>query len=145
VISDSFYLWLKALHVIAIIAFMAGMLYLPRLFVYHAGAARGSAQSELFKTMERRVDVAIMRPAVTIVILSGAALVWKGQWLGDAWLWAKLAFVAILLGEYFFLARMRAAFARDQNTYSPRLYKIINEVGTLALIGVVIMVVIKPF
>ncbi len=144
-ISDSVYLWLKALHVIAIIAFMAGMLYLPRLFVYHAGVEPGSAQSELFKTMERRLDIAIMRPAVTIVILSGAALVWKGQWLGAAWLWAKLAFVAILLAEYFFLARMRAAFARDQNTYSPRVYKIINEVGTLALIGIVIMVVIKPF
>jgi putative membrane protein len=145
VISDSVYLWLKALHVIAIIAFMAGMLYLPRLFVYHAGVAAGSAQSELFKTMERRLDVAIMRSSVTIVILTGAALVWKGQWLGAAWLWAKLAFVAVLLGEYAFLTRMRAAFARDQNTYSPRLYKIINEVGTLALIAIVIMVVIKPF
>ncbi len=144
-ISDNVYLWIKALHVVAIVAFMAGMLYLPRLFVYHAGVASGSAQSELFKTMERRLDVAIIRPAVAIVILSGAALVWKGQWLGAGWLWAKLAFVAILLVEYAFLARMRAAFARDQNTHSPRLYKIVNEVGTLALIGIVIMVVIKPF
>ncbi|HEY1735355.1 MAG TPA: CopD family protein [Methylovirgula sp.] len=143
--SDSLYLWIKALHVVAIIAFMAGMLYLPRLFVYHAGVAPGSAPSELFKTMERRLDLAIMRPALTIVILTGAALVWKGQWIGAAWLWAKLAFVAVLLAEYIFLIRMRGVFARDQNHHPPRLYKIVNEVGTLALIGIVIMVVIKPF
>src|SRR5579872_1198955 len=78
VVMDSAYLWIKALHIVAVIAFMAGMLYLPRLFVYHASAAAGSAQSETFKVMERRLDIAIMRPAFVVLVLSGAALVWKG-------------------------------------------------------------------
>jgi len=142
---DSAYLWIKALHIIAVIAFMAGMLYLPRLFVYHASAAAGSAQSETFKVMERRLDIAIMRPAFVVLVLSGAALVWKGAWLSAGWLWAKLAVVAVLTGEYGFLIAMRAAFARDQNPHSPRFYKILNEVGTLALIAIVILVVVKPF
>lgn len=142
---DSTYLWIKALHIIAVIAFMAGMLYLPRLFVYHASAAPGSEQSETFKIMERRLDIAIMRPAFVVLVASGATLVWKGAWLSAGWLWAKLAAVAILTGEYGFLIAMRAAFARGHNTHSPRFYKIVNEIGTLALIAIVVLVVVKPF
>jgi protoporphyrinogen IX oxidase len=142
---DSAYLWIKALHIIAVIAFMAGMLYLPRLFVYHASAGPCSEQSETFKVMERRLDMAIMRPAFVILVLSGATLVWKGAWLSAGWFWAKLVFVAILTGEYAFLIATRAAFARDQNSRSPRFYKIVNEIGTLALIAIVILVVVKPF
>ena len=93
---ENLYLWLKALHVVAVIAFMAGMLYLPRLFVYHAGVAKGSAESELFKVMERRLEKAIMRPAFTIVLLSGITLAWIGHWFSAGWLWVKLTFVALL-------------------------------------------------
>ncbi len=142
---ENSYLWLKALHVIGVIAFMAGMLYLPRLFVYHATVAKGSPESEIFKIMERRLEKAIMRPAFVIVILSGAALAWKGRWFVAAWLWAKLAIVILLAAEYFFLIRARSAFAADRNEHSVLFYKIVNEIGTVALIGIVILVVLKPF
>ncbi|MGO9133623.1 MAG: CopD family protein [Methylovirgula sp.] len=139
------YSWIKALHVIAIVAFMAGMLYLPRLFVYHAGVAKGSPESEIFKVMERRLDMAIMRPAFIILILTGGTLVMMGHWLEAHWLWAKLLFVILLIGEYVFLIRARLAFATDANRHSALFYRVINEVATLALIGIVIFVVVKPF
>lgn len=147
---DTLYLWLKALHIIAIVAFMAGMLYLPRLFVYHAGVGKGSPESELFKVMERRLEAAIMRPALLILLGTGAVLVWKGRWLGAAgmppnWLAAKLAVVILLLAEYAFLLRAKAGFARDENRHPALVYRIVNEVGTLALILIVIFVTLKPF
>ena len=124
---------------------MAGMLYLPRLFVYHAGVAKGSAESEIFKIMERRLEKAIMRPAFTIVVLSGLALAGDGHWFSAGWLWAKLVIVGILAVGYFFLLRAKTAFAGDANRRAPAFYKAMNEVVTLALIGIVILVVLKPF
>ncbi len=139
------YLWLKALHVVAIIAFMAGMLYLPRLFVYHAGLAKGSAESELLKIMERRLEAAIMRPALVILLLTGGTLAVMGQWTHAGWLSAKLVFVAFLIGEYIFLIRAKFAFAADANRHSALFYRVINELATVALIAIVIFVVVKPF
>jgi putative membrane protein len=139
------YPWLKALHVVAIIAFMAGMLYLPRLFVYHADLAKGSAESELLKIMERRLEAAIMRPALIILLLTGITLAVVGQWTHAGWLIAKLVFVAFLIGEYIFLRRAKAAFAADANRHSATFYRVINELATVALIAIVIFVVVKPF
>jgi putative membrane protein len=139
------YPWLKALHVVAIIAFMAGMLYLPRLFVYHAGLAKGSAESELLKVMERRLEAAIMRPALVILLLTGGTLAATGNWTHAGWLWAKLVFVAFLIGEYIFLIRAKLAFAADANRHSALFYRVINELATVALIAIVIFVVVKPF
>jgi putative membrane protein len=123
------YLWLKALHIIAVIAWMAGMLYLPRLFVYHAGVPAGSPQSETFKVMERRLLKAIMNPA----------------WFKAGWLHAKLAFVILLSGLHGYLSASVRRFAADQNTKSPRFYRILNEVPTALLILIVLLVVLKPF
>lgn len=142
---DAAYPWLKAVHVLAIIAFMAGMLYLPRLFVYHAGLAKGSAESELLKIMERRLEMAIMRPAFILLVLTGGTLAYAGHWTHASWLWLKLAFVAFLTGEYLFLIRAKSLFAVDSNRYSALFYRVINELATLALIGIVICVVVKPF
>lgn len=139
------YPWLKALHVVAIIAFMAGMLYLPRLFVYHADRAKGSPESELLKIMERRLEIAIMRPAFVILLLTGGTLAITGGWTHAGWLWAKLVFVAFLTGEYAFLIQAKSAFARDANRHSALFYRVINELATLALIAIVIFVVVKPF
>ncbi len=142
---ESVYFWLKALHIIAVIAFMAGMLYLPRLFVYHASVAKGSAESEIFKIMERRLEKAIMRPALVVVLLSGVALAWEGHWFGAGWLWAKLVLVAALVAAYGYLIRSNSAFAVDANQHSTLFYRIVNESVTVALIGIVILVVVKPF
>ena len=142
---ENLYLWLKALHVIAVIAFMAGMLYLPRLFVYHAGVAKGSSESELFKVMERRLEKAIMRPAFTVVLLTGVSLLWIGHWFSAGWLWGKLVIVALLGAEYMYLVRLRTAFALDMNVHTAFFYRLLNELVTAMLIGIVILVVVKPF
>ena len=139
------YLWLKALHVIAIIAWMAGLLYLPRLFVYHCAAAPGSVQSETFKVMERRLLKAIMTPAMIAAWVLGLALVWQGGWWSVGWLWAKLALVLGLSGAHGWLARQVKIFAADGNTRPARDFRILNEVPTLLMIGIVILVVVKPF
>jgi protoporphyrinogen IX oxidase len=139
------YLWLKALHVLGVIAFMAGMLYLPRLFVYHAGVASRSAASELFKTMERRLEIAIMRPAFVVVIASGLVLAWQGGFFTSAWLIGKLILVAAMSCAYFYLIALRYRFAADENQHSVRFFRILNEIPTLLLIGIVILVVVKPF
>ena len=139
------YLWLKALHVIAIIAWMAGMLYLPRLFVYHCAAPPGSVQSETFKVMERRLLKAIMTPAMIAAWALGLVLVWQGGWLTAGWLHAKLALVLGLSGVHGLLARQVKAFAADRNARPARYFRILNEVPTLLMIGIVILVIVKPF
>jgi protoporphyrinogen IX oxidase len=141
---DQIYLWIKALHVIAIIAFMAGMLYLPRLFVYHAGAEKGSQQSETFKVMERRLEVAIMRPAIILVYATGMTLAIKGQFFRAAWLNWKFFLVFLMTGVYFYLIALRFRFAADRNVHTPKFYRILNEIPTLLLIGIVILAVVKP-
>ena len=139
------YLWLKALHVIAIIAWMAGMLYLPRLFVYHCAAERGSVQSETFKVMERRLLKAIINPAMIAAWILGIVLAWQGGWLTSGWLHAKLALVLALSALHGVLVRHVKAFAADRNTRPARYFRILNEVPTVLMIGIVILVIVKPF
>jgi len=139
------YEWIKALHVIAVISWMAGMLYLPRLFVYHCEAEIGSKQSETFKIMERRLLRAIINPAMILTWLAGLYLAWSGHLFSAGWLRGKLMLVIILSGVQGFFSRWVKDFAKDQNTRSQRFYRIINEVPTVLMIGIVILVVVKPF
>jgi protoporphyrinogen IX oxidase len=139
------YDWIKALHVIAVIAWMAGMLYLPRLFVYHCEAEPGSRQSETFKVMERRLLRAIINPAMIAAWLLGLGLVYLGGWYAFHWLQAKVALVLLLSAVHGFLARWVRDFAADRNQNSQRLYRIINEIPAILMIGIVILVVVKPF
>jgi putative membrane protein len=138
-------LWIKALHILAVISFMAGMLYLPRLFVYHADAAPGSAQSETFKLMERRLLKAIMTPAIIVVWLTGLWLAYDLGFYRAPWLQAKFALVLILSGLHGYFARTVRVFAADANVKSARFYRVLNEVPTVLMILVVILVVVKPF
>jgi putative membrane protein len=139
------YLWLKALHIIAIIAWMAGMLYLPRLFVYHCEAAVGSVQSETFKVMERRLLRAIINPAMIASWVLGLWLAWSGNFLSAPWLHGKLVLVLAMSAVHGMLARWTKDFGADRNRHSQRFFRIMNEVPTLLMIGIVILVVVKPF
>ncbi|MBI5261891.1 MAG: protoporphyrinogen oxidase HemJ [Bradyrhizobium sp.] len=139
------YLWIKALHVIAIISWMAGMLYLPRLFIYHCEAEIGSKQSETFKVMERRLLKVIINPAMILAWLLGLYLAWSGHWLASGWLHVKLALVIALSAVHGFYARWVKDFAADRNKYSQKFYRIINEIPTILMIAIVIMVIVKPF
>jgi putative membrane protein len=139
------YPWLKAFHIIAIIAWMAGMLYLPRLFVYHSVAEKGSVQSETFKVMERRLLRAIINPAMVAAWVLGLWLAWSGNWLSAPWLHAKVVLVLVLSGFHGMLARWTRDFAADRNKYSQKFFRIMNEVPTLLMIGIVLLVVLKPF
>jgi len=139
------YDWLKAFHVIAIIAWMAGMLYLPRLFVYHADTEKGSVRSETFKIMERRLLKAIINPAMIATWVLGLYLVWAGGWWKAGWFHGKLVLVLILSGVHGFYARWLKDFAADRNTRPARFYRVWNEVPTVLMIGIVILVIVKPF
>jgi putative membrane protein len=139
------YEWAKALHVIAVISWMAGMLYLPRLFVYHCDAEIGSKQSETFKVMERRLLRAIINPAMAATWILGLYLAWAGHLFTAGWFHGKLLLVILMSGVHgFFSARVRD-FANDKNTRSQKFYRIINEVPTVLMIGIVILVIVKPF
>jgi len=144
------YEWIKAFHIIAVIAWMAGMLYLPRLFVYHCAAATGSVQSETFKVMERRLLRAIINPAMMAAWVFGLALAWLGPdshygWFATGWFGAKLTLVFVLSAVHGLFARWVKAFAADRNRHSQRFYRIINEIPTVLMIAIVILVVLKPF
>jgi len=139
------YDWLKAVHVIAIIAWMAGMLYLPRLFVYHCGTPAGSELSETFKLMERRLLKVIINPAMILSWILGVWLGVAGSWFSSGWLSLKLVLVLALSALHGFYVRWMRDFARDQNRHSARFYRIVNEVPTVLLIGIVILAVVKPF
>lgn len=143
--GDRFYLWAKAIHVIAVISWMAGMLYLPRLFVYHADAEKGSVQSETFKVMERRLLRAIINPAMLIAWAFGLWLAWSGFGFAGGWLHAKLACVLVLSGVHGYLSVAQRRFAADENTKPARHWRIVNEIPTLLMIIIVILVVVKPF
>jgi putative membrane protein len=143
--TNMLYLWLKAFHIIAVIAWMAGMLYLPRLFVYHAAVEPRSGQSETFKLMEWRLLKLIINPAMIATWVLGLLLVWLGGWYTSGWLHAKLALVIALSVVHGFFVRWVKDFANDRNTRSPKFYRVINEVPTVLLIIIVILVVIKPF
>ena len=139
------YLWLKALHVIAVIAWMAGMLYLPRLFVYHCAAPVGSPLSETFKVMERRLLRVIINPAMIATWLLGLWLAWDSGFYRAHWLQAKFVLVLAMSAVHGLLARCVKDFGRDQNRNSQKFYRILNEIPTLLLIFIVILVVMKPF
>ena len=139
------YLWGKAVHVIAVISWMAGMLYLPRLFIYHCEAERGSRQSETFKVMERRLLTIIINPAMVVTWVLGVWLAYDGGWLSAGWLYAKIALVVVLSGVHGFMVRCVRDFGADQNRRSQKFYRILNEVPTVLMIGIVLLVVLKPF
>jgi protoporphyrinogen IX oxidase len=139
------YVWLKAFHVIAIIAWMAGMLYLPRLFVYHCEAEPHSRQSETFKVMERRLLNVITTPAMAASWVLGLWLAWTSGSYVAGWLQAKVVLVLALSALHGFFVRCVRDFALDENRHSQRFYRIINEVSTVLLIGIVILAVVKPF
>ena len=139
-------LWIKAFHVIAVIAWMAGMLYLPRLFVYHTETIAGSAESERFKVMERRLLRAIMNPAMLATWALGLTMVAVDPgYLQQHWLHAKLGLVVLMSGLHGYLSRCRRDFAHDRNQRSARYYRFLNEAPTLLLIAIVILAVVKPF
>ena len=139
------YLWLKAFHIIAVIAWMAGMLYLPRLFVYHCQTAPGSEGSERFKVMERKLLKGIINPSMIAAWVLGLTLAWITGAYTQIWFLMKFALVFLLSGFHGFLSARVKDFAADRNTRSERFYRIINEVPALIMIAVVVLVVVKPF
>ena len=139
------YEWIKALHVIAVISWMAGMLYLPRLFVYHASAAAGSELSNTLKVMEWRLLKFIMNPAMMVTWFAGLYLVWAGNWHTAHWFQLKFLLVIAMSGVHGFLVGRLRDFDQDKNTRSPKFYRLINEVPTVLLIAIVILVIVKPF
>ncbi len=142
---ERFYLWAKAIHVIAVIAWMAGMLYLPRLFIYHCEAAPGSVQSETFKVMERRLLRVIMNPAMTIAWVFGLWLAWEGFRFSGGWLHVKLVALLVLSAVHGHFSKAVREFGEDRNTKDQRYWRMMNEVPTLLMILIVIMVIVKPF
>nr|WP_306263526.1 protoporphyrinogen oxidase HemJ [Pararhizobium sp. IMCC3301] len=141
------YLWLKAFHILAVISWMATLLYLPRLMVYHCSAAAGSEQSETFKIMQRRLLRGIGTPAMLVSWALGLYLIGAGGYLGDGtyWLHGKLLLVILMSAVHFRLAWHVKQFASDQNRHSERYFRIINEVPAVIMVGIVILVVVKPF
>lgn len=142
------YLWFKALHLIAVVAWMAGMLYLPRLFVYHADATKGSELSETLKIMEMRLLRYIMNPAMIAVFALGGLMLmanFEGLMIGAGWMHAKILLVFLLAGLHGFLSATRKKFERDENVRPAKFYRMINEVPTVLMIAVIILVIVKPF
>ena len=140
------YPWLKAVHLMAVISWMAGLLYLPRLFVYHCGAKPGSDASETFKVMERRLLRGIMNPAMIASWLLGIAmLIAEPGWLSEGWLHVKLLAVVAMTGAHMAIAKWRTDFAADRNRHSERFYRFMNEAPAVLMVVIVIMVIVKPF
>ena len=140
-----YYPWLKAFHIIAVIAWMAGMLYLPRLFVYHCEVTPGTPESERFKRMELRLLRIIINPSMAGVWIFGLALAFLGQYWAQPWMLVKFALVVVLSALHGFLSRCRRDFAKDSNTRSQRFYRLVNEVPAVLMIVIVILVVVRPF
>lgn len=144
---NDLYLWIKSGHVVAVIAWMAAMLYLPRLFVYHASLPAGpasAAQSETFKVMERRLLRAIMTPAMIATWLFGLVLVWQSGFYASGWMQLKLVLVVAMSGIHGWLSAMVKDFAADRNRHGHKFYRILNEAPTLLMIVIVVLVVVKP-
>ncbi|MBS9721636.1 protoporphyrinogen oxidase HemJ [Tianweitania sp. BSSL-BM11] len=143
--GDGFYPWAKAIHVMAVISWMAGMFYLPRLFVYHADTEIGTPQSETFKVMERRLLRAIINPAMIVTWIFGIWLAWRVFAFSGGWLHAKIALVLVLSGLHGYLTAAQRRFEADQNLRPSRHWRMINEVPTLLMVLIVILVIVKPF
>jgi putative membrane protein len=142
---DNLYLWIKALHIIAVMSWMAALLYMPRLFIYHTDAEVGSQQSETFKMMEQRLLKVIMNPAMMISWGLGLYLAWSIYGFQGGWLHAKLLFVVLLTGVHVMFSRAARAFAEDRNIRSARYWRLMNEAPTILMIAIVVMAVVKPF
>ena len=141
------YPWLKALHIIAVIAWMAGLLYLPRLFVYHAGVAAESQESATFQIMERRLYRGIMHPALALTVASAGLLLGTPgavDW-SRGWIYAKLGLVLVLIVLHLHMGGWLKAFAENRNRHTVRFFRIVNELPTLVMIAIVVLVVVKPF
>jgi len=145
IIGDGAYLWVKAVHVIAIISWMAGLLYLPRLFIYHCDAPKGSQQSETFKIMEHRLLTVIVNPAMIVAWVLGLWLMWRGGWLSSPWMHVKLLAVLLLSAVHGFYSKSVRMFREDKNTVSARHWRMWNEAPTVLMIVIVVMVIVKPF
>ena len=139
------YLWLKALHIIAVVAWMAGMHYMPRLFVYHEAAKPGSELAETFKTMEFRLLNFIMTPAMVVTWIVGIILLLQGQWLGAGWFHAKFAAVLAMTVLHGLFSHWVNEFRFDRNRHSQKFYRIVNEIPTGLLIVIVVLAAVKPF
>jgi putative membrane protein len=142
---SALYVWLKAVHVIAVIAWMAGMLYLPRLFVYHCEAEPGSRQSETFKAMEQRLLTIIINPAMVTVWAIGLWLAYDGGAWRSGWFHAKFILVLAMSALHGVFTRCVKDFAADRNTRSQRYYRLINEAPAVLMVGIVILAIVKPF
>ncbi len=143
--SAQFYLWLKAFHIIAVIAWMAGMLYLPRLFVYHCETTPGTPESERFKVMEKKLLRVIINPSMAAVWVLGLTLAFTTHAYTQGWLQTKFVLVLVLSGLHGFYARCVREFANDKNRRPQRFYRIINEVPAVLMVAIVILAVVKPF
>lgn len=142
---DNAYLWIKAMHVIAVISWMAGLLYLPRLFIYHHQSQPGSGTSETLKTMERRLFRVIMNPAMMISWGLGLYLAWDGFGFSGGWLHTKIAAVAAMTGVHVYFGRAMRAFGRDERPMTERGWRFLNEAPALLMIAIVLLVIVKPF
>ncbi len=142
---DNPYFWLKWAHIVSFTVWMAGLFYLPRLYVYHAGVTAGSEPSELFKVMERRLLRAITTPAMILTFVFGLILMKYHDLATSGWLHAKLTLLFLLVGYHGWLARIRKQFERDQNTRTPRFYKWLNETATVLFLLITFLAVFKPF
>lgn len=142
----SYYNWIKALHIIAVMSWMAGMLYLPRLFVYHVKAAKGSELSETLKIMERRLLRFIINPAMILSFVFGGLMLWVNPDVMSApWMHTKITALFLITAAHGLFARWRKNFERDENTHSEKFYRWWNEAPTVLMIVIVIMAVVKPF
>lgn len=144
-LGDDAYLWIKSIHLIAVISWMAGMLYLPRLFVYHADLSTGSETSELFKVMERRLLQIIMTPAMVVTWVLGLWLAWQGSHYSEIWFHVKLLAVIGMTGVHGHFIKSAREFAEDRNTRSSRAWRMINEIPTVLMLVAVVVVIVKPF
>lgn len=143
--SGEAYLWFKAMHVMAVIAWMAGLFYLPRLFIYHHDKAAGSDASETFKVMEMRLYRFIMNPALMMAWAFGLFIGWQGDWFQSGWLHAKLVAVVVLTAAHVYYGRAARAFSRDERPLTSRHWRLLNEVPAVLMIVIVVLVVVKPF
>jgi len=146
IVGGEAYLWIKSLHVIAVMSWIAGMLYLPRLFVYHVAAEKGGDRSETLKIMERKLLRFIMTPAMVVAVVTGGIMapMWFGSG-GNGWLHGKLVLVVLMIGFHHAMMAWRKAFERDENRHSERFFRMMNEGPTVLMIAIVILVVVKPF
>ena len=146
-LSATVHLWIKALHIISVIAWMAGMLYLPRLFVYHADAETGSDKSETFKIMERRLLKAIINPAMIAALVFGIILIANlgAPLWSEVWIYVKLAAVLGLFVMHGKMSQWTKEFAEDRNTRPAKFYRMVNEIPTVLMIVIVIFAVVRPF